>query len=95
MPKKIKYRKIGSIPKARIFKPFGSKITHLDEVVLTLDEFEALRLGELNGLTQKQAANRMWISQPTFNRLLSSARKKIALAITTGKQIRIESNKLH
>ncbi len=93
MPKNRKYRKIGSVPKARIFKPLGNKLSHLDEIVLTLDEFEALRLGELNNLTQKQAANRMWISQPTFNRVLTSARKKVALAIIAGKQIRIEKSK--
>ncbi|MEM3407938.1 MAG: DUF134 domain-containing protein [Candidatus Micrarchaeia archaeon] len=93
MPKKRKYRKIGSIPNVRLFKPFGNKVNHLDEIILTIDEFEALRLSELNNLKQKQAANRMWISQSTFNRLLKSARKKIALAIIAGKQIRIESSK--
>jgi len=88
MPKKMMYRKIGSVPNVKVFKPVGG--SSLEEVVLTLDEYEALRLGELSNLKQKQAANRMWISQPTFNRILSSARKKIALAIITGKQIRIE-----
>ncbi|MCS7109279.1 MAG: DUF134 domain-containing protein [Candidatus Micrarchaeota archaeon] len=89
-----KYRKIGSIPKVRLFKPIGCKGQHLDEIVLTLDEFEALRLGDFNNLSQKIAANRMWISQPTFNRLLSSARRKLAIAIVMGKQIRIESKRL-
>lgn len=93
MGKNKKYRKIGSIPKVRLFKPFPYNHQNLDEIVLTLEEFEALRLGELNNLTQKQAANRMWVSQPTFNRILSSARKKIALAIISGKQIRIENRK--
>jgi len=61
-----------------------------DEVVLTLDELEALRLKDLEGLSQTEAAKRMNISQPTFNRLLSSARKKVSGALVGGKAIRIE-----
>ena len=62
----------------------------LVESVLTVDEFEALRLKDLEGLEQETAAGRMAVSQPTFHRILSSARKKIADAIVNGKAIRIE-----
>jgi predicted DNA-binding protein (UPF0251 family) len=49
-------------------------------------------LTEIYNLKQKEAAKRMWISQPTFNRIISSARKKIANAIINGKTIRIENS---
>jgi len=62
----------------------------LEETVLTVDEFEAIRLKDLEGLDQANAAEKMKISQPTFFRLLDSARKKIADALVNGKAIRIE-----
>ena len=63
---------------------------NLIESILTLDEFEALRLKDMNGLDQKEAADKMKISQPTFHRLILSARKKVAKAIVEGQAIRIE-----
>jgi len=61
-----------------------------EEIVLLPDELEALKLYEVDGLDQTQAAEKMNISQPTFARLLGSANKKIAEAIIKGKAIRIE-----
>lgn len=58
--------------------------------MLTVDEFEAIRLKDLVGLTQEDGARRMGISQPTFHRTLVSARKKIVDALVNGKVIRIE-----
>lgn len=69
--------------------PAGTPLGHLEEVVLTVDELEAMRLKDVEGMNQEQAAERMNISQPTFHRLLESARKKIADALVTGKAIRI------
>jgi predicted DNA-binding protein (UPF0251 family) len=62
----------------------------LEESIVTVDEFEAVRLKDLEGLDQEEAAKRMGISQPTFHRLILAARKKTADAITNGKAIRIE-----
>ena len=62
----------------------------LQEIVLTLPEFEAIRLIDLNGIPQEEAGNKMQISQPTLSRILKSARNKIADAIINGKAIRIE-----
>jgi len=57
--------------------------------MLTVEELEALRLKDLEGLNQEEAAKKMGISQPTFNRILSSARKKVTDALVSGKSIRI------
>ncbi len=87
MPRPRRFRRIHKWPVSTYFRPGRSAYS---DVVLTLDEFEAMRLKDLEGLTQEEAAKRMGISQPTFNRLLLSARKKVSQAITEGRGIRIE-----
>lgn len=77
-------------PNITYFKPAGIRMRQLDEVVLTVDEFEAIRLNDFEGMNQTGAAKKMGISQPTFQRLLESARKKVAEALVNGKAIRIE-----
>lgn len=62
----------------------------LEEVVLSPEEWEALKLHGVEGLKQREAARKMKISQPTFQRTLNSAYKKIAKALAEGKAIRIE-----
>jgi predicted DNA-binding protein (UPF0251 family) len=62
----------------------------LDEVVMTLDEFEALRLADLEKLYHERAAEQMQVSRPTFSRIIDSARTKIADVLVHGKALRIE-----
>ncbi len=62
----------------------------LECVCLNVDEFEALRLKDFEGLEQTVAAESMGISQPTFHRIIESGRKKVADALINGKAIRIE-----
>ncbi len=87
MPRKKKKRCIEFIPKIKIFCPKLDEEIEGDVVVLNIDELEAIRLKDLKKLTQEEAANRMGVSQPTFHRLLTSARKKIAEALIEGKNI--------
>jgi predicted DNA-binding protein (UPF0251 family)/predicted Fe-Mo cluster-binding NifX family protein len=82
-------RRIGAMPYAVYFKPAGIPVRALTEVVLTLDELEALRLADLNGLYQEQAAGEMNISRPTFARIVESARRKTADALIHGKALRV------
>jgi len=83
-------RRVGFKPDVTYFKPAGVRIVDLEESVLTIDELEAIRLKDLQELEQEEAAKKMNISQPTFNRLLTSARKKLSDAIINGKAIRVE-----
>jgi uncharacterized protein len=62
----------------------------LEEVSLSVDEAEAIRLKDLEGLEQEEGADKMGISRPTFQRILASARQKVADALLRGKAIRIE-----
>jgi predicted DNA-binding protein (UPF0251 family) len=65
-------------------------MAELNEVILSVDEFEAIRLKDIDELEQEQCAQRMNISQPTFHRLYLEARRKIADVIVNGKALRIE-----
>ena len=78
-------------PNALYFKPQGIPLRNLEEVILLPDELESLKLYEVDGLDQKQAAMKMKVSQPTFARVLDSAIKKVALAIIKGKAIKIST----
>jgi predicted DNA-binding protein (UPF0251 family) len=77
-------------PNVYYFKPQGIPLRLLEEICLLSDELEALKLYEIDELDQKQAAEKMKISQPTFARILNNAVKKVALAIIKGKAIKIE-----
>jgi predicted DNA-binding protein (UPF0251 family) len=90
MPRPRRCRRVWFEPNVNYFKPAGIPMAHLAENVVTVDEFEAVRLSDLVGLSQEESAKKMSISQSTFNRLVTAARKKIADAIVNGKSIRIE-----
>jgi predicted DNA-binding protein (UPF0251 family) len=89
MPGRRRCRRVGHKPAFTAFGPVGSGGPAPDETVLTIDEFEAVRLKDLEGLDQSECAALMDISQPTFHRLVITARRKIADAMTHGKTIRI------
>jgi len=89
MPRPRCRRRIGLNPETTYFKPSGVPMRQLQEVNLTIDEFEAIRLKDLLGMSQKEAAAKMNISQPTFHRLVSDARRNLADGIVNGKAIRI------
>lgn len=89
MPRPRRCRRVWFEPNVTYFKPAGVRMIDLEESILTVDEFEAVRLKDLGGLDEETAARKMNISQPTFNRLITSARKKIADAIVYGKAIKI------
>ncbi len=90
MPRPRLFRRVRFMPGVTYFKPAGIRLVELEEVVLTMGEFEAVRLCDLEETSQKEAAKKMKISQPTLQRTLAAARKKIADALANGKSIRIE-----
>ncbi|MGI6131406.1 MAG: DUF134 domain-containing protein [Bacillota bacterium] len=90
MPRPPKLRRVEFIPLVTVFKPAGVSLRDLEEEVLTVEELEAIRLKDLEGLEQEECAERMQVSRPTFQRVLSSAREKVARALVEGKAIRFE-----
>ena len=90
MARPRKSRCVSFNPSVTYFKPRAIPLSMLEEVGLNLDELEALRLCDLKNLDQLEAAKKMKVSRSTLQRILMSARKKIAEALIKGKAIRIE-----
>ena len=82
-------RRVEHTPEVIYFKPRGVPLCELEVVALAVEELEALRLVDIEGLTQEDAAYQMGISRRSFWEDLQSARKKVAVALTTGKAIEI------
>ena len=90
MPRPCKRRMIGGNFPATRYKPAGIPAKVLEEVSLGIDELEAIRLADAEGLYHAEAAERMGVSRATFGNIVSSARRKIADALVNGKAIRFE-----
>ncbi len=82
-------RRIACEPNTVYFKPRGIKVSDLEVIELKHEELEAIRLKNIKKLNQKECAEKMQTSPATFQRILSSAHQKIALALVEGKAIKI------
>ncbi len=89
MPRPQKCRQVSNLPNVIFFKPAGIPMTRLEEVSLTVDEYEAMRWADTENLQHDAAALRMGISRPTFTRTLTRAHRKVAAALVYGKALRI------
>ena len=93
MPRPKKHRHCECKITGQIFKPTGTPLCDLEKIQVPGDELEALRLCDLEGLPQEQAGLQMGVSRGTVQRLLASARKKIATALVTGAALVFEEEK--
>ena len=94
MPRPRKPCCVACHPGAEYFKPRGIPLRLLDEVVLPLDGFEALRLADFEGLSQEEGAERMGVSRATFGRIVEAARRVVADALLHGKALRVEGGEV-
>jgi predicted DNA-binding protein (UPF0251 family) len=83
-------RRVTGSPGARLFSPVEAPQSESEAIVMSLDEFEAIRLADGEGMKQEDAAVWMQVSRPTFGRVLESAHRKVAAALTAGSPLRIE-----
>ena len=90
MPRPKKCRKMCCNPQANYFKPRGVPVSILTEIVLSRDEFDALKLSDIDKLSQDEAATYLGISRQTYGRILISAHQKVAMAIVNGLALKIE-----
>ena len=90
MSRPRKQRRLARSPQALIYKPAGVALQSLDRIRLLQEELEALRLADLLGLPQVEAAARMGISRSTFQRILSRARRQTARALVEGQALMID-----
>ncbi|KAA0257053.1 DUF134 domain-containing protein [Deferribacter autotrophicus] len=90
MARPSKVRMVAFKPKYYEFKPKGVPSTELEKVELAMDELEAVRLADYEGLDHEEAAELMGISRPTFSRLVEKARRKVAEMLIESKELVIE-----
>jgi predicted DNA-binding protein (UPF0251 family) len=90
----VQCRSVGELPKVTCFLPEGVPPARLQNVVLSVDEVESLRLADLDGMYHADAAEKMHVSRQTFGRIIKSARKKVAEALVAGKTICIEGGNI-
>ncbi len=90
MPRPRLCRRVRFTPNVTYFKPQGIPTRYLEKIELTAEEMEALRLKNIEEMSQCDCAGKMNTSQSTFQRILSSAYKKVAVALVEGKAIKIE-----
>ncbi len=84
MPRPPKCRRVEQLPWVTYFKPSGIPMTELSEIVLSIEELEAIRLRDLSGLEHEECAERM-----SFHRVLASARQKVAQALVNGEALKV------
>ncbi len=89
MPRPTKFRRVDFFPDETYFVPLGKPKCDIEEVNLKVEELEAMRLKDIEGLNQEECAEKMEISRQTFQNIIDSARQKVAEALTQGKAIKI------
>ncbi len=94
MARPEKSRNIHEPPLYTEFRPVGMG-GMMGAIIMSIDEYEAIRLSDLEGMTHEQAAEEMGISRPTFTRLLDSAHKKLADMLVNGKRLIIEGGNVN
>ena len=93
MARPVKLRKVCSLPEESKFGPLGSPRDHKDLINMEIDEYEVIRLIDLEGFSQDECAIQMDVSRPTVQRIYSQARKKLAESLVNGKVLIIEGGK--
>ena len=94
MPRPKKWRRVCSLPDVNRFGPLGFPVEKEDLVIMSVDEYETIRLIDLEGLSQEECANIMHVARTTVQGIYQEARKKIAESLVEGKVLLIEGGNL-
>lgn len=90
MPRPRKWRKVCCLPESDQFGPLNNSNNKDEFIVMTVDEYETIRLIDLEEFTQKECADQMNIARTTVQGIYNNARKKLAESLVNGKVLRIE-----
>lgn len=90
MPRPFKEKTVRALPPIADFKPAGIPIREMESIIMSIEEMEAIRLADVERLSQLLAAEQMGVSGPTFNRILMKAHQKVGTALWQGNALRIE-----
>lgn len=87
-------RRVCRVPEYKVFKPTGKGCSTREPVEMTLDEFEAIRLSDMDGLYQEDGSKRLGVSRQTYARILTEAHRKVATAMVEGRFLVIEGGNI-
>ena len=90
MPRPRKFRKVCCLPENNRFGPLKASLNPEHFVIMSVDEYETIRLIDLEGFTQEECAEQMNIARTTVQRIYNDARIKIADSLVNGRILRIE-----
>jgi len=90
MARPIKWRKVCCLPESNKFGPLDSPADAKNQIIMTVDEYETIRLIDLEGFTQEECATQMNIARSTVQGIYIEARKKLAESLVNGKVLSIE-----
>ncbi len=90
MPRPRKCRKVCCLPKSNLFGPINRDYVEEKVIIMTIDEYEAIRLMDLEGMTQEECAKKMNVARTTIQRIYNEARLKIADTLVNGYLLKIE-----
>lgn len=90
MPRPSKWRKVCFMPQSNVFGPIGKNMHDEEIIIMTVDEYETIRLIDLEGMNQEECAKRMNVARTTVQRIYNIARKKLANSLVNGHILRIE-----
>ncbi|HHW31777.1 MAG TPA: DUF134 domain-containing protein [Clostridiaceae bacterium] len=90
MPRPMKWRKICCLPERSMFGPLDANLGEKNYIKMTVDEYEAIRLIDLEGFTQEECSKQMNVARTTVQGIYVEARKKLAESLVNGKVLLIE-----
>jgi predicted DNA-binding protein (UPF0251 family) len=90
MARPMKWRRVCRLPESNRFGPLGSPTGAKDHVIMTVDEYETIRLIDLEGLTQEECAKKMNVARSTIQGIYVEARRKLAESLVNGRVLLIE-----
>ena len=90
MPRPVKWRRVCELPDSNRFGPMDESGEGLEPVIMTVDEYETIRLIDLEGMMQEECAQQMDVARTTVQRIYNEARKKLAQSLVEGRVLRIE-----
>ena len=90
MSRPRKCRKVCCLPDSNLFGPLGAKVTMNEAITMTVEEYETIRLIDLDNLTQEECSQRMAVARTTVQKIYGDARKKIAESLVNGSRLKIE-----
>lgn len=90
MARPRKLRRVCFLPEKDEYGPINTQIKNKEIIIMTVDEYETIRLIDLEGMTQEQCADKMNVARTTVQRIYNDSRKKIATSLVNGQVLKIE-----